>query len=171
MCSPYDIIVFSNGPEKRSRLNIVIEPAPIYKRVEQEYMFRAYLLPPIFPTHLNDYSLPKKPPHCSEKKHNFKHIPLIVNHSNVREMPSFGPAAEVPLIWQQDPKPLTPRPASSNVVARRHGKASQLARLKQGPPVDESVHHGRPRQQTSVRFKKRVWEANECLNKKWPRAG
>ena len=64
-------------------------------------------------------------------------------------MPVFGPAAElvawrVPksetfVVEKKDPKPLTPRPASSNETNAGHGRAGQLAVLKQGPPVDGSV--------------------------------
>lgn len=64
-------------------------------------------------------------------------------------MLGFGQAAEVllgasrrapPLLWRQkDPKPLTPRPASSDETNAGHGRAGQLALLKQGPPVDGSV--------------------------------
>ena len=54
-------------------------------------------------------------------------------------MPGFGPAAEVLLFRQKDPKPLTPRPASSDETNASHRRAGQLAVLKQGPPVDGSV--------------------------------
>jgi hypothetical protein len=54
-------------------------------------------------------------------------------------MPGFGPAAEVLLFRQKDPKPATPRPASLNKANAGLGWAGQLAMLKQGPPVDESV--------------------------------
>jgi hypothetical protein len=64
-------------------------------------------------------------------------------------MPGFGPAAElvawrVPkgatfVVEQKDPKPLTPRPVSSDETNAGHGRAGQLAVLKQGPPVDRSV--------------------------------
>ena len=50
-------------------------------------------------------------------------------------MPGFGPAAEVLLVRQKDPKPLTLRPASSDKANAGHGRAGQLAVLKQGPPV------------------------------------
>ena len=46
----------------------------------------------------------------------------------------FGPAAEPLLFRQKEPKPLTPRPASFNETDARHGRASQLAALKQGSP-------------------------------------
>jgi len=65
-------------------------------------------------------------------------------------MPGFVPAAElvawrVPkgatfVVEQKDPKPVIPCPASSNEVDARHGRAGQLALLRQGPPVHESVH-------------------------------
>ena len=55
-------------------------------------------------------------------------------------MPGFGPAAEVLLVRQKDPKPLSPRPASSNVANASRGRAGQLAALRQGPPIHESVH-------------------------------
>ena len=54
-------------------------------------------------------------------------------------LPSFAPAGEVLLFRQKDPKPLTPRPASSDKTNAVHGRAGQLAVLKQGPPVDGSV--------------------------------
>ena len=64
-------------------------------------------------------------------------------------MPGFGPAAElvawrVPkgatfIVEQKDPKPLTPRPASSDETNASHGRAGQLAVLKQGPPDNGSV--------------------------------
>ena len=35
---------------------------------------------------------------------------------------------------------MTPRPASFNEMNAKHGRASQLAALKQGSPAHESVH-------------------------------
>jgi len=69
-------------------------------------------------------------------------------------MPGFGPAAEVLLFWQKDPKPLTPRPASLDETDARLRRADQLAEpalrfikgLQQGPPGDKSV---RPEGQTA----------------------
>ena len=57
-------------------------------------------------------------------------------------MPGFGPAAEVLFIRQKDPKPLTPRPVSSEGTDASHRRAGQLAALKQGPPSDVSVRPG-----------------------------
>ena len=57
-------------------------------------------------------------------------------------MPGFGPAADVLLFRQKDPKPLAPRPPSLDKANARHGKAVQLAVLKQGPPFDGSVRLG-----------------------------
>ena len=65
-------------------------------------------------------------------------------------MPGFGPAAEVLLVRQKDPKPLTPSPVTSEWADASHGRAGQLAvpvlspaeGLKQGPPRDESVRPG-----------------------------
>ena len=54
-------------------------------------------------------------------------------------MPGFGPAAEVLLVRQKDPKPLTPRPVTSEWTDANLRRAGQLAALKQGPPSDESV--------------------------------
>ena len=54
-------------------------------------------------------------------------------------MPGFGPAAEVLLFRQKDPKPLTPRPVTSEWADASHGRAGQLAALKQGQPRDEGV--------------------------------
>ncbi len=64
-------------------------------------------------------------------------------------MPGFVQAAElvawcVPkgatfVVVQKDPKLLTPHPASSNKANAKHRWAAQLAVLKQGPLVDESV--------------------------------
>jgi len=34
---------------------------------------------------------------------------------------------------------MTPRPTSSDWADPEHGKAGQLAALRQGPPIDESV--------------------------------
>ncbi len=50
-------------------------------------------------------------------------------------MPGFGPAAEVILFRQKDPKPLTPRLARSDGNDADLGRADQLATLKQGPPA------------------------------------
>jgi len=55
-------------------------------------------------------------------------------------LPGFGPAAEPLLFRQKQPKPLMPRLASFNEMDANHGRASQLAALKQGSPTDESVH-------------------------------
>jgi len=55
-------------------------------------------------------------------------------------MPGFGPAAEVLLFRQKDPKPLTPRQAASDWLDANQRKADQLALLRQGPPAHESVH-------------------------------
>ena len=67
-------------------------------------------------------------------------------------MPGFGPAAElvawrVPkgatfVVEQNDPKPLTPRPVSSEWTDANPRRAGQLAALKQGPPSDVSVRPG-----------------------------
>ena len=43
------------------------------------------------------------------------------------------------MVWQKDPKPLTPRPASSDGTDAGHGRPSQLAALTKGSPGDESV--------------------------------
>ena len=50
-----------------------------------------------------------------------------------------GPVGHNLCVEQKDPKPLTPRPASSDETNAGHGRAGQLAVLKQGPPVDGSV--------------------------------
>ena len=55
-------------------------------------------------------------------------------------MPGFGPAAELLLFRQKDPKPLPPRPVSLDKVDATQGRAVQLAALRQGPLVDKSVH-------------------------------
>jgi len=55
-------------------------------------------------------------------------------------MPGFGPAAEVLLVRQKDPKPVMPRPAYSDGVDERQGRAGQFAQLRQRPPVHDSVH-------------------------------
>ncbi len=65
-------------------------------------------------------------------------------------MPGFGPAAEVvacrvlkgaTFVGEgKDPKPLSPRPASSNAANASRGRAGQLAALRQGPPIHMSVH-------------------------------
>jgi len=54
-------------------------------------------------------------------------------------LPGFAPASEALLFRQKDPKPLTPRPASSDKSNAGHGRAGQLAVLKQGPPVNRNV--------------------------------
>ena len=54
--------------------------------------------------------------------------------------PGFAPAGEALLFRQKDPKPMTPRPASLHEMDAGHGRASQLAALKQGSPDYESVH-------------------------------
>jgi hypothetical protein len=66
-------------------------------------------------------------------------ISLTDNELNLLEMPGFGPATEILLFRQKDPKPLTPRPASSEKANAGHGRADQLAGLRQGPPAHESV--------------------------------
>ncbi len=53
-------------------------------------------------------------------------------------LPGFGPAAEVLLFRQKDPKPLTPSLAGLHGTNAR-GRASQLATLKQGPQKIKSV--------------------------------
>ncbi len=53
-------------------------------------------------------------------------------------MPGVGPAAEVLLFRQKDPKPLTPRLARSEGKDASLRSADQLAALKQGPPADKS---------------------------------
>ena len=67
-------------------------------------------------------------------------ILLAGNDVNIRYMPGFVPVAEVLLFWQKDSKPLAPRSASSDETNAGQGRAGQLAVLKQGPPVDGSVH-------------------------------
>jgi len=62
------------------------------------------------------------------------------NDWNVREMPGFGPAAEILFFREKDPKPLTLRPASLHGMDARLRRADQLATLKQGPPDYTSVH-------------------------------
>nr|HQU29581.1 hypothetical protein [Nitrospirales bacterium] len=47
--------------------------------------------------------------------------------------------AEVLLFRQKDPKPVTPRPASSDGTDASYGRAGQLAWLKQGPQEGQSV--------------------------------
>jgi len=54
-------------------------------------------------------------------------------------MPGFGPAAEILFFREKDPKPLTPGPALLNETNIGFGRASQLAVLKQGLPVDGNV--------------------------------
>ena len=54
--------------------------------------------------------------------------------------PEFVQAAEVLLLRQKDPKPVTPRPASSDGTDANYGRADQLAGLKQGPQGNKSVH-------------------------------
>ena len=53
--------------------------------------------------------------------------------------PGFGPAAEIPLFRQKDPKPFPPRSATLNRADVGNGGVDQLARLKQGPPLCLSV--------------------------------
>ena len=48
-------------------------------------------------------------------------------------MPGFGPAAEILLFRQKDPKPLTPRLALSELTDAGVRGADQLAVLRQGP--------------------------------------
>jgi hypothetical protein len=82
-------------------------------------------------------------------------------------LPGFGPAAElvawrVPkgatiVVEQKDPKPVTPHPASFNGTDANFRRAVQLAPLKQGPPVDESL---RPSGQTAGVG---TWETNISL--------
>jgi hypothetical protein len=67
------------------------------------------------------------------------HILLTGNHVNIQYMPGFAPAGEVLLFRQKDPKPVAPRPASSDETNAGQERAGQLALLKQGPPVDGSV--------------------------------
>jgi len=55
------------------------------------------------------------------------------------EEPGVGPAAEVLLFRQKDPKPCSPSLATSHRADAGDGGAAQLARLKQGPPMDLSV--------------------------------
>ena len=43
-------------------------------------------------------------------------------------------------VEEKDLKPLTPRPAPSNVANASRGRAGQLAPLKQSQPIHESVH-------------------------------
>jgi len=66
-------------------------------------------------------------------------ISLTENELNLLEMPGFGPAAEILFFREKDPKPLTPHPASSEKANAGYGRADQLAELRQGPPVHESV--------------------------------
>jgi hypothetical protein len=54
-------------------------------------------------------------------------------------MPGFGPAAEVILFRQKDPKPLTPRPVSLDETDARLRRADQLTAFTQGPPFDKSI--------------------------------
>jgi len=54
-------------------------------------------------------------------------------------MTGFGPAAEILFFWEKDPKPLTPCLTTLDWMDARHGKARQLASLKQGPPIVKSV--------------------------------
>ena len=64
------------------------------------------------------------------------HAALIVHHTHVSlcfsVLPGFGPAAEVLLFRQKDPKPLTPCSADEDGTDAR-GRADQLAALRQGP--------------------------------------
>ena len=65
-------------------------------------------------------------------------------------MPGLGPAAEILLVRQKDPKPLTPRPVLSEWTDANLRRVGQLAEpvlslvegLKQGPPSDLSVRQG-----------------------------
>ena len=66
-------------------------------------------------------------------------ISLTENELNLLEMPGFVPAAEILLFRQKDPKPLTPHSASLEKANAGHGRADQLAGLRQGPPVHENV--------------------------------
>jgi hypothetical protein len=69
------------------------------------------------------------------------------------QVPGVGPAAEVLLFRQKDPKPLTPRSASLD-WADAGKRAGQLARpalsfvegLRQGPPRKRASPHGAERQ-------------------------
>jgi len=54
-------------------------------------------------------------------------------------VPGFGPAAEVLLFRQKAPKPLTPHPFLSNWTDAMPRKAGQLARLRQGSPLEGGV--------------------------------
>jgi hypothetical protein len=53
-------------------------------------------------------------------------------------LPGFAPAGEALLFRQNDPKPMTPHPATLDGMDARES-ADQLAALRQGPPVDMSV--------------------------------
>ncbi len=57
-------------------------------------------------------------------------------------MPGFGPTADPLLFRQKWTKPLTPRSVSSEEADASHGRAGQLAVLKQGPPRYKSVRPG-----------------------------
>jgi hypothetical protein len=53
------------------------------------------------------------------------------NYSHVREMPGFGPAAEILLVRQNDPNPLIPRPVISEWAdANQGGRANSLCSNK-----------------------------------------
>ena len=54
-------------------------------------------------------------------------------------LPGIAPAGEALLLWQKDPKPVTPRLAPLERADVRLRRADQLAPLKQGPPTDKSV--------------------------------
>ena len=54
-------------------------------------------------------------------------------------LPGFGPAADPLLFRQKWTKPLTPRPATLQGTDANIWSAGQLAPLRQGPPIDESV--------------------------------
>ena len=56
-------------------------------------------------------------------------------------LPGLGPAAEILLFRQKDPKPLTPCSADEDGTDAR-GRADQLAALRQGPQDHMSVRPG-----------------------------
>jgi len=60
-------------------------------------------------------------------------------------MPGFGPAAELLFFREKDPKPLTPSSATPD-WSDTWMRARQLATLKQGPPIYQSV---RPQSRTA----------------------
>ena len=62
-----------------------------------------------------------------------------MSQQSLQEMPGFGSAAEALLFRQNDPKPLTPNPASWEGMDANPKGAAQLAALRQGPPRQKSV--------------------------------